>query len=93
MGTAEILATLILVDRERMTPGDSAPAQLYLAEPAIMTWNQPFVVRSESPVVTIGGGHVLVRHGFTGHGLGFHEYELRATPEPRINRVVQRCAP
>jgi len=33
--------------------------QLFLAEPAVATWNQPLVLRSESPVETIGGGHVL----------------------------------
>jgi selenocysteine-specific elongation factor len=33
--------------------------QLFLAEPVVATWNQPLVVRSESPVRTIGGGRVL----------------------------------
>jgi selenocysteine-specific elongation factor len=33
--------------------------QLFLAEPAVTTWNQPLVIRSESPVATIGGGRVL----------------------------------
>jgi selenocysteine-specific elongation factor len=32
---------------------------LLLGAPAVTVWNQPFVIRSESPVLTLGGGHVL----------------------------------
>jgi len=59
VGTAELLATVALLDRPSLTPGDAAPAQLYLNQPAVTTWSQPLVVRSESPVETIGGGRVL----------------------------------
>jgi selenocysteine-specific elongation factor len=59
VGTAEILATVALLDRSQLLPGQSAPMQLFLAEPAVTTWNQPLVVRNESPVATIGGGRVL----------------------------------
>jgi len=59
LGTAEILATVRLLDRSRLAPGESAFVQLHLATPAVATWNQPLVVRRESPVETIGGGRVL----------------------------------
>lgn len=59
IGTAEIMATVSLLDRPQMLAGQSAPVQLFLAEPAVTTWNQPLVIRSESPVATIGGGRVL----------------------------------
>ena len=59
IGTAEILASVTLLDRPQLAPGESAPVQLFLAEPAVTTWNQPLVIRSESPVATIGGGRVL----------------------------------
>ena len=59
VGTAEILSTVVLLDRNQLEPGETAPAQLFLAEPAVTVWNQPFVVRSESPVLTLGGGQVL----------------------------------
>jgi selenocysteine-specific elongation factor len=59
LGTAELLATVALLDRASLTPGDSAPAQLFLNDWAVATWSQPFVVRSESPLATIGGGRVL----------------------------------
>ena len=59
VGTAELMARVVLLDRDQLAPGDWAPAQVLLARPAVTTWSQPFVVRSESPVVTIGGGQVL----------------------------------
>ena len=60
VGTAEILATVSLLNASRVEPGESAVAQLFLREPVATSWRQPFVLRSESPVETIGGGHVLV---------------------------------
>jgi selenocysteine-specific elongation factor len=59
LGTAELLATLILLDRDEIARGESAPAQLFLNQPTVAVWSQPFVVRSESPVLTLGGGVVL----------------------------------
>jgi selenocysteine-specific elongation factor len=59
IGTAEFLAVVSLLDRERLEAGVDCVAQLYLAEPAVAVWGQPLVVRSESPMTTIGGGRVL----------------------------------
>jgi selenocysteine-specific elongation factor len=59
VGTAEIMAWVVLLDRDEITPGDWAPVQLLLGRAVVTTWNQPLVIRSESPVVTIGGGLVI----------------------------------
>ncbi len=59
VGTAELLASIRLLDCEQLEPGATCHAQLFLNEPAVTVWGQPFVVRSESPVSTIGGGRVL----------------------------------
>ena len=59
IGTAEVLASVRLVQGDVLEPGASGLAQLYLSEAVVSTWNQPFVIRSESPVETIGGGRVL----------------------------------
>jgi len=59
LGTAELMARVVLLDRDVLVPGDWAPAQVFFSQPAVTTWGQPFVVRSESPVTTIGGGEVL----------------------------------
>jgi selenocysteine-specific elongation factor len=60
VGTAELLATLVLLDTDQIAAGQEAFGQLFLSGEAVTTWNQPFVIRSESPVQTIGGGQVLV---------------------------------
>lgn len=59
LGTSEQLATLMLFDDEALQPGGSCYAQLLLSQPAVAGWKQPFVLRSESPVRTIGGGLIL----------------------------------
>ena len=43
----------------QLEPGQTAVVQLFLAEPVVATNAQPLVLRSESPIRTIGGGHVL----------------------------------
>ena len=60
VGTAETMATVSLLAAKELPPGANEPAQLFLAEPIVVSWNQAFVIRSESPVETIGGGRVLV---------------------------------
>ncbi len=59
LGTAEILAVVSLYQQNELPPGEETLAQLFLSQPAVAAWGQPFVLRSESPVTTIGGGHVL----------------------------------
>ncbi|NUQ62493.1 MAG: selenocysteine-specific translation elongation factor, partial [Pirellulales bacterium] len=59
VGTAEVMAVLVLLEQNELLPGQVGLAQLVLDEPTVTTWNQPLVVRSESPVATVGGGHVL----------------------------------
>ncbi len=59
VGTAELMARVVLLDRDQLAPGDWAAAQVFLNQPAVTTWGQPFVLRSESPIMTIGGGRVL----------------------------------
>ena len=59
VGTAELFGNVRLLDCKELEPGGSGVAQVYLSEPAVAVWNQPFVVRLESPVLTIGGGRVL----------------------------------
>jgi selenocysteine-specific elongation factor len=62
VGTAEVLCSVVLLDRDELRPGESALIQLFMAEPVVAVWSQPFVLRSESPVLTIGGGQVLDPH-------------------------------
>ncbi len=59
IGTAEILATVSLLDHEDLRPGEWGLAQLFLESPAVAVWGQPFVVRESSAATTLGGGRVL----------------------------------
>lgn len=59
VGTAELLATVRLLDADQLPPGQSGLAQLFLSEAAVTVWSQPLVIRCESPVITVGGGRVL----------------------------------
>ena len=59
VGTAELLAAVRLLGQPALAPGEACSAQLFLSEPAVTVWNQPLVIRSESPIITIGGGRVL----------------------------------
>lgn len=58
-GTAEHLSTVILLDREELKPGEKTFAQVRLDQPTAVLRGDRFVLRSYSPVLTIGGGEVL----------------------------------
>ncbi len=59
LGTQEVIATVALLEGTRVDPGGGALAQLHCAEPVAAVGGQPFVLRAESPLWTIGGGRVL----------------------------------
>jgi selenocysteine-specific elongation factor len=59
LGTAEAGARLHLLDRDRLSPGDTAVAQLRLDAPLAAPAREAFVLRLASPARTVGGGVVL----------------------------------
>ncbi|MGA7875287.1 MAG: selenocysteine-specific translation elongation factor [Desulfoferrobacter sp.] len=68
-GTAENLATVVLLNEDELKPGEKAFAQIRLDEPAAVLRADRFVIRSYSPVLTIGGGSILhpLPHKHKGH--------------------------
>lgn len=58
-GTSEVLGNIILLDREELAPDEATPVQLRLDAPVALVKDDRFVIRSYSPVYTIGGGKVL----------------------------------
>jgi selenocysteine-specific elongation factor len=58
-GTNEVLGILVLLDKEELIPSETAIAQLRLDRSIAIISNDRFVIRSYSPVRTIGGGHAL----------------------------------
>jgi selenocysteine-specific elongation factor len=74
VGTSENLGRLLLLDRDELAPGDSAPAQILLDEEDVALAGDRFVLRSYSPVRTIGGGEILNPHAM--RHKRFHERTL-----------------
>lgn len=62
LGTQENLGIIRLLRGTRARPSERVLAQVYLDAPSVATWNQPFVIRQESPMLTLGGGRVLDPH-------------------------------
>ncbi len=59
LGTAEIMGTVSLLDCDRIEPRHWGLGQMFLEEPGMAVWGQPFVVRGPSATQTLGGGQVL----------------------------------
>ena len=59
IGTDEVMARLAILGGQTVAPGASSPVQFVLERPTVALPGDRFVIRSFSPLVTIGGGHVL----------------------------------
>lgn len=59
LGTAEIMARLVLLDRMELRPGESGLAQFRLESPTVALPGDRFIIRRYSPPLTIGGGEIL----------------------------------
>jgi len=58
-GTNEEMGTLILLDADELKPGASGYAQVRMDKPVVVRSGDRFVLRSYSPMRTIGGGQIL----------------------------------
>jgi selenocysteine-specific elongation factor len=58
-GTSEVIARVILFDRDELKPDESCFCQFRLQEPVISMTGDRYIVRRFSPVETIGGGEIL----------------------------------
>ncbi len=58
-GTSEIMGRISLLDRDELQPGEETMVQLLLEDQAVVWPGDRIVVRSYSPVATIGGGTIL----------------------------------
>ena len=94
--TFETIATAVLVGersgQKRVLPGETALAQLRLAEPTLLLPGDRFIMRQFSPVVTIGGGVVLDAspvprmHGLEGFLQSLAEGDSQSILRARIAR-------
>jgi len=61
-GTSETFGRVILLEGDELKPGERALAQLRLETPVVTLSRDRFVIRSYSPLHTIGGGIILDPH-------------------------------
>jgi selenocysteine-specific elongation factor len=59
IGTSEVMARVHPLDGETLEPGDQGYVQLRLEAPVVALPRDRYVIRSYSPMVTIGGGELL----------------------------------
>lgn len=64
VGTTEAIARIILLDKDRYNPGDEGFAQFHFEKPVVADREDRYVVRSYSPLYTMGGGVILDVHPF-----------------------------
>ncbi len=58
-GTSETICRVALLDRDRIKPGESAPAQIILEKYVVAMPGDPYVIRTLSPLFTVGGGTII----------------------------------
>ncbi len=62
-GTAEVMARVSLVDpQDEIKPGGTGLVLLRLEQPVVLKFRDHFILRSYSPMATIGGGLILESH-------------------------------
>src|SRR5262249_6310443 len=59
VGTQEVMARVLLVDRVELEPGQVSYGRFRLESPIVALPGDRFVIRSYSPIITIGGGTLL----------------------------------
>ena len=59
LGTARVVGLVALLDRDELEQGESVLAQIHLDRPLVAHREDRFIIRSYSPMTTIGGGRIL----------------------------------
>ncbi len=102
VGTAQVAATVALIDRAELAPGASALAQLRLAEPTAALAGQRFILRGfavlEGRGKTVGGGRVLAvaapkRRRGRSEALAALEALARGDLDARVAAVLEMAGP
>ncbi len=59
LGTSELLARVVVLEKKTVEPGEKVMVQFRLETPAVCDIGDRFVIRTYSPPMTIGGGVIL----------------------------------
>ncbi|HHV63388.1 MAG TPA: selenocysteine-specific translation elongation factor [Firmicutes bacterium] len=93
VGTAEVMARVRVMGADSIAGGSEGYAQLTLEEPTVAARGDRFIIRSYSPVRTIGGGRVLMhsapkRRRFSQHDLDALAIERSGSPQDLIELIL-----
>ena len=58
-GTQEVMARIFFANKKEGEPGENACALLKFEKPIVLAWNDAFIIRTNSPLITVGGGKIL----------------------------------
>ncbi|MBL8057891.1 MAG: selenocysteine-specific translation elongation factor [Anaerolineales bacterium] len=99
VGAAEVPASVRLVGREALPPGETAWVQLACGEPVVAAKGQRFILRRPSPGATLGGGVVMDPHP----GRRYRQHDpaavarletvARGTPGERLAQALDALGP
>jgi selenocysteine-specific elongation factor len=90
LGSSEILGRIVPLEKDEMASRDEGFVEIRLEEPAIAERGDRFVLRSYSPMRTIGGGVIVDVSGV--HRRRFHEGDLSALRLAAEGSIEDRIA-
>ncbi len=96
IGTAEVIARLVMLEDKKIKPGSSGLVQFILESPTVALPGDRFVIRSFSPLLTIGGGIIL--DGNPGRHKRFNEQiisglqQLAGTPREAVEQMFKQSS-
>jgi selenocysteine-specific elongation factor len=100
IGTIEVRGDLLLLDRQRIGPGETATVRIELEEPLCCAQGDRFLLRKMNPPTTLGGGVVMrltdSQRRYRRRELGKELEGLRAagsSPEARIEHELEQAGP
>ena len=94
-GTSEVIARIVFLSKDELPPGEKAFAQLVLVNKTVAVAGEHFVLRSYSPVTTIGGGQIIdpqpLKHKRQNEKVlsELHQLQNGSLPE-RISAIMER---
>ncbi|KUO48829.1 MAG: hypothetical protein APF76_18290 [Desulfitibacter sp. BRH_c19] len=95
LGTSEKLARVNLLNGDELAPGEEMYVQLQMEDPIIAQRGDHFVIRSYSPMFTIGGGTILEPYGeklkrFNEDAIETLQIKEESNPEDLINYILEK---
>lgn len=94
LGSKEVLCRIVLLDRDELSPGQEAFAQLRLEEEVVARRHDKFILRFYSPMFTIGGGEILEpnprkKKRFDEEGIKELEIKSQGDPIEIIEKIIE----